>query len=62
MSANCDFRMLMILQTVSTVEELRLPVYQPVVAVMFDQDKVSTCLIKIHIFSVYSARLWNEQR
>ena len=50
----------MILQTVSTVEELRLPVYQPVVAVIFDQDKVSAYVIMIHISSMYSARLWIE--
>ena len=40
----------------STVEELRLPVYLPVVMVMFDQEKVSWVVpfpeILVHIFSV----------
>lgn len=47
--------MFTILQTVSTVEELRLPVYLPVVAVMFDQDKVSTLptfFVRLLLFSV----------
>lgn len=44
-----------ILQTVCTVEELRLPVYLPVVAVMFDQEKVSALsgfLVILHVVSV----------
>ena len=58
----CDMRMLMFPQTVSTVEELRLPVYLPVVAVMFDHDKVSTLptfLVRVLVFLVTFCNLSN---